>query len=106
MGGARAGGTIIGIVGDVHDHGPSARVAPTLYLAHGQWPVDSVAVVARARGEASSLVEPMRMALRDLDADVPMYAARSMEQISSNAVAQPRLYLILIACFAHAPSTL
>lgn len=100
MGGARAGGTIIGIVGDVHDHGPSARVVPTLYLAHGQWPVDSVAVVARARGEASSLVEPMRMVLRDIDADVPMYAVRSMEQISSNAVAQPRLYLILIACFA------
>ena len=85
MGGARAGGTITGVAGDVHDHGPSARVAPTLYLAHGQWPVDSVTIVARARGEASSLVEPMRAVLHDIDPDVPMFAVRSMEQISANA---------------------
>ena len=38
--------------------------------------------------------------LQDLDADVPMSAVRSMDQISSAAVAQPRLYLVLIASFA------
>ena len=27
LGGARAGGTVIGIVGDVRDYGPAARVA-------------------------------------------------------------------------------
>ena len=59
-----------------------------------------MAIVARARGEASSLVEPMRAVLRDIDPDVPMFAVRSMEQIAANAVAQPRLYLVLIACFA------
>ena len=53
LGGARAGGTVVGIVGDVRDHGPAARVAPTLYLAHAQWPVDSMTVVAKARGDPS-----------------------------------------------------
>jgi hypothetical protein len=50
MGGARAGGTITGVAADVHDHGPSARVAPTLYLAHAQWPVDSKAEGKKAQG--------------------------------------------------------
>lgn len=97
--GARAGGTVVGIAADVRDHGPAARVAPTLYLAHGQFPVDSVTVVARGP-DAAALVEPMRTSLRQLDADVPMFRVRSMAQVSANAVAQPRLYLVLIACFA------
>ncbi len=101
LGGARAGGTVVGIAGDVRDYGPSARVAPTIYLAHAQWPDGSMSVVAKARnGDPSSLVQPMRMLLQDLDRDVPMSAVRSMEQLTSAAVAQPRLYLVLIASFA------
>ena len=101
MGGERAGGTVVGIVGDVHEHGPAAPVPPMLYLAHGQWPVGSVAIVAKARnGDASSLVQPMRALLQDLDPDVPMSSVRSVEQLVSAAVAQPRLYLVLIASFA------
>ena len=29
-----------------------------------------------------------------------MFRVRSMEQVAANAVAQPRLYMVLIACFA------
>ena len=100
LGGEQAGGVIVGVVGDVHDRGPAVRVAPTLYLAHAQWPVDSMSVVAKGRGEPSALVEPMRSVLQGLDPDVPMFAVRSMPQIVSNAVAQPRLYMVLIVCFA------
>lgn len=100
MGGARAGGTIVGVVADVRDHGPASPPPPTLFLAHGQWPVGSMSIVARSRGEAAALIEPMRGLLRQQDRDVPMYSVRSMLQIQDIAVAQPRLYLVLIACFA------
>jgi putative ABC transport system permease protein len=101
MGGERAGGTVVGVVRDVREYGPAANVPPTLYLAHGQWPVGSMAIAVRARnGEPASLVQPMRAMLQDLDGDVPMSAVRSMGQLSSTAVAQPRLYLVLIASFA------
>ena len=101
MGGERAGGTVIGIVGDVRDHGPASPVAPTLYLSHAQWPDGGVSIVAKARnGDAASLVQPMRALLQDLDPDVPMSGVRSMDQLFSAAVAQPRLYLVLIASFA------
>jgi predicted permease len=100
LGGDRAGGTIVGVVGDVHDRGPAVRVVPTLYLSHAQWPVDFMTVVARSRGEPAALIGPMRAVLRDLDPDVPMFAVRSMPQIVANAVAQPRLYMVLIVCFA------
>jgi putative ABC transport system permease protein len=101
LGGARAGGTVVGIVADVRDYGPAVPVEPTIYLAHAQWPDDSMTVVAKARnGDPASLVQPLRSVLQELDADVPMFAIRSMPQISANAMAQPRLYLVLIASFA------
>ena len=100
MGRGGAGGTVVGVVGDVRDYGPASRPAPTLFLAHGQWPVDSMTIVAKSRGEPSALIEPLRGLLREMDADVPMYAVRSMPQIRDIAVAQPRLYLVLIGCFA------
>jgi putative ABC transport system permease protein len=101
LGGERAGGTVVGIVRDVRDYGPASKAPPMLYLAHAQWPDGGVSIVAKARnGEPASLVEPLRALLQDLDADVPMSAVRSMDQLSSDAVAQPRLYLVLIGSFA------
>lgn len=100
LGGEQGGGTIVGVVGDVRDFGPAAKAAPTLYLAHAQWPVTFMTVVAKGRGEPSTLIEPMRSVLQNIDPDVPMFAVRSMPQIVSNAVAQPRLYMVLIVCFA------
>lgn len=101
LGGARAGGTVVGIVADVRESGPASPVPPTIFLPHAAWPDDSMTIVAKARnGEPSSLVQPMRALLQELDPDVPMSAVRSMTQVSANAVAQPRLYLVLIASFA------
>ena len=100
LGRGQAGGVVVGIAADVREYGPASPPPPTLYLAHGQWPIPSMSVVAKNRGEAAALVEPMRAILRDLDPDVPMFAVRSMDQIVSNAIAQPRLYMVLIVCFA------
>jgi predicted permease len=100
LGGDAAGGVVVGVAGDVRENGPAAPAPPTLYLAHAQWPLNTTSVVAKSHGDASALIEPMRAALRDLDPDVPMFAVRSMDQIVSTAMAQPRLYTVLIVCFA------
>jgi predicted permease len=101
QGGERAGGIIVGVVADGHDHGPAIAPRPTLYIPHAQFPVDFMSVVVKARnGEPSALIEPLRTALREQDPDVPMFRVQSMAQIASAAVAQPRLNTILIAAFA------
>ncbi len=100
MGRGRAGGAIVGVAGDVREYGPASRPVPTLYLAHAQWPVDSMTLAIKTRGEPSAVIEPARALLREMDAEVPMFAVRSMDQIRDIAVAQPRLYLALIGSFA------
>jgi putative ABC transport system permease protein len=100
QGGEPAGGRVVGIAGDVRDFGPTVPVRPTVYLAHAQFPMDFVTVVIKARSGAAQLVEPSRALLGELDPDLPMFRVRTMEQLSATAVAQPRLYLLLIGLFA------
>jgi predicted permease len=100
QGGPPVGGTVVGVVGDVRDGGPAARARPTVYASHGQFPVPTVAIAVRSRGEPDALVEPLREVLADLDSDLPMFRVRTMEQLGRDAVAQPRLFLTLLGVFA------
>jgi predicted permease len=100
QGGLPVGGTVVGVVGDVRDGSPAARARPTMYASHGQFPVASVAIAVKARGEPDALVEPLRRLLADLDPELPMFRVRTMEQLARDAVAQPRLFLTLLGVFA------
>ncbi len=102
QGADRAGGAVVGVVADVRDYGPAAPVRPTAYLAHGQFPVSFLTFAIKTRGEPQGLIGPLRQVLADLDSDLPMYGIRTMNQRARDAVAQPRLFLLLIGLFAAA----
>jgi hypothetical protein len=97
----RVGGEVVGVVADVRHYGPAKGTGPTLYAAHGQSPVDFFTVVARTReGAPSSLLDLLRTDLAALDPELPMFRVRTLEQFAADAVAQPRLYMVLLAVFA------
>jgi putative ABC transport system permease protein len=102
QGGGPAGGTVIGLVADVHDHGPGAAARPTVYLAHAQFPMGFVTVVVKARGEPTRLIEPLRQLVAAQDPTLPLFRVRTMEQLARDAVAQPRAFLLLLGIFAAA----
>jgi predicted permease len=100
QGGINAGGTVVGVARDVRDHGPSAPVRPTVYLSHAQFPVSFVTIAVRGANGAPVPVESLRSILADLDAELPMFSVRTVEQLSASAVAQPRVYVFLLSLFA------
>jgi predicted permease len=102
QGGLPAGGTVVGVAGDVYDFGPQRRVRPAVYLSHAQFPVSFMTVVIKARRDAGAVVKPARAELDEIDPNLPMFQMRSAEQLAANAVAQPRLYLLLMGMFASA----
>ena len=106
LGGDRAGGEIVGVVGDVRDVGPAAPARPTLYLAHAQFPMGFLTLVVRAPHEPDDLVHWLRQTVAGVDPAVPVFRVRTMDQFARRAVAQPRLYLVLLAVFAAAAAAL
>ncbi|MEZ5286247.1 MAG: ABC transporter permease [Vicinamibacterales bacterium] len=100
QGGAPVGGQIVGVVADVRDRGRASPPRPTLYVAHAQFPVGFVTVAIRSDGRPAAVVEPARQVLEALDRDVPMFRVRTMAQLASHAVAQPRASLVVIGVFA------
>ena len=50
-------GEIVGVVGDVRQHGLSEGLTPHVYAAWDQWPLDEITVVMRSRGDPTVALE-------------------------------------------------
>jgi predicted permease len=90
---------VVGVVGDVRERGLDSNVAAAVYGNALQRPIHtSLAVIVRARTEASSLVPAMREATRELNADLPM-SFRTLEEIFSSSLDSRRFSLVIFAVF-------
>jgi putative ABC transport system permease protein len=74
-------------------------VRPTVYLSHAQFPVNFVTIAVRSSSTVAA-IEPLRAIVAELDPNLPLYRVRTMEQLVAEAVAQPRVYLLLVGLFA------
>jgi putative ABC transport system permease protein len=97
---SRAGGEVIGIVGDVKELGLDAEFPPEIYLPMRQWPVGRMAMVARTAVPPMSLADEVKEVVRELDANLPVNAIRSVEEVVAESIAQPRFYMLLLGIFA------
>ncbi|MCI0436325.1 MAG: ABC transporter permease, partial [Gemmatimonadetes bacterium] len=100
QGGPSAGGAVVGVVRDVRDFGAVQAVRPTVYLSHAQFPVGFFSVTVRAGGSEGVSMEALRRLVSELDRDLPIFQVRTMDRVVANAVAQPRVYLMLLGLFA------
>jgi putative ABC transport system permease protein len=96
----RAGGTVVGVVGDVKDAGLDAAARPEIYLPYAQMGLEDMTVVVRGDLPASSLSRSVEDAVRDLDANLPVANMKTLDQIVSASVADRRFYMLLIGLFA------
>ena len=96
----RAGGEVIGIIGDVKDAGLNEPDPPQIYLAYHQWPVQSMAVVVKTAVPAESIADGVRREVYAVDPNMPVSNVRTLEQIVARSISQPRFYMTLLAIFA------
>ena len=102
----RAGGEVVGVVGDVKDDGLSETPPPTLYLPYRQWPIPSMSVVLASAVPPATLGEAARRAVYSLDGNLPVSNVRSLHEIVARSISQPRFYTTLLAVFAGVAVTL
>ncbi|HZF40160.1 MAG TPA: ABC transporter permease [Blastocatellia bacterium] len=100
--------TIAGVVADVKFSSLEAETPPTIYMPVFQIPRirrDAI-FIARTTADPASLAATMRREIAAVDADLPVYDVRTMNQVIAESVAQRRFTMGLLAIFAFAALSL
>jgi ABC-type antimicrobial peptide transport system permease subunit len=96
---------IVGIVGDVRDLSLDQAATPEIYFPYFQNPLSenfdrSFTIVVRTKSSATSMAEPLRAELLNLDRSLPVYALKPMTEYLSNSLSRRRFNLVLLSVFA------
>jgi len=96
----RAGGMVVGIVGDVKDSGLDEANPPQIYMPFRQWPVSFMAVVMKTTLPPTSLAEAARTQVLAVDPNLPVSNVSTLDAIVAKSISQQRFYMLLLAIFA------
>ena len=91
---------VVGVVPHVKNYGVDQESRVETYLPVKQNPIASATFVVRTAGDAASVSSAVRQALASVDADVPLYGVRQLEEILSDSRGQRRIAAQLLAAFS------
>ncbi|HKV09463.1 MAG TPA: ABC transporter permease [Thermoanaerobaculia bacterium] len=100
--------TVVGVTADVRQNGLGTAPQPEIFLTSLQpappWP--GVFLVFRTAGDPAALAGTVKTLPGAIDRDVPVPQIRTLDDVLSASLAQPRLYTLLLSLFAALALTL
>jgi putative ABC transport system permease protein len=90
---------IVGVAGNVRSMELREEPSPEVYLSSQQDAFSEMSFVIRTQIEPEGLAAAVREAVQDVDPAQPVTAIRTMENIVSESVTQPRFNLTLLGIF-------
>jgi putative ABC transport system permease protein len=95
---------IVGIVGDVKQKGLASDLQPAIFLPYTQtsnlfW-LRYTTFVARTDVEPTTLAAAVQHEIQRVDPNLPLYDIKTMRQVISDSVSDPRFNALLLAVFA------
>jgi putative ABC transport system permease protein len=92
---------IIGVVGNVRHAATQREMRPAMYLASSQLPTWCCPYsVVRTSVPPSTLEPAVRQLVSSMDSDIPVVEVRTMPELMSLELAQPRFAMVLFGAFA------
>jgi putative ABC transport system permease protein len=91
---------IIGVIGDVHEHGLDVPANDFIYLPFTQYPQNGPALMARTQGDPMAVARAVVQRLYEVDPNQPAGRIQSLEQYRADSIAAPRLTANLLGLFA------
>ena len=91
---------IVGMVGDVKHYSLAGETRPEMYFPYAQKTEGFMSMVIRTASSPETLIGTVRSQFREVDKDQPIITVRTLEDLLSISVAQPRLYSILLTIFS------
>jgi putative ABC transport system permease protein len=92
--------TIVGVVGRVKQYGLDADGRIALYLPQTQSASRAMYVVVKSQTDPASLTAAVRRQIQELDAELPVYRLRTMDQRVAGSLARRRFSMTLLSLFA------
>jgi predicted permease len=91
---------IVAVIGDVRDRKITTDAKPQYYLPFSQAAITSPGLVVRTAGDPTVLTAAIRAEVAAMDKSVPFYDVKTLDDVVSQAAAQPRFQTVLITFFA------
>src|SRR5438477_1383568 len=91
---------IVGVVGNVRDAGTTADFGETVYVPFEQVSLRKASIVLYGRGSTADTVAAGRRALSLTSRDVAAFGVNTLEELTWQSNALPRLQMVLFAAFA------
>lgn len=91
---------IVGVVGDIKHSGLDTESGAQMYLPYPQQPWNFMSLVVRAQSDPAKMAGAVRHEITALDTNQSAYDVKTMQQVVSESVSQPRLYTLLLGVFA------
>ncbi len=99
--------TIVGVVGDVRQDALDVLPVPEIYMPHSQFTpfwrdstLRTFTITVKTAGDPALATSIVRQQLRTLDPNIPISTVLTMDEIVARSVAERRLYMWLLGCFA------
>jgi predicted permease len=83
---------IVGVTGDTKYTDLRTTIRPTVYRAYAQSPAGAATFEVRYRGDEASIVNAVRAAVRQMDAQLPIFDVRTQNEQSDESVAEERMF--------------
>jgi putative ABC transport system permease protein len=94
------GGEVVGIVGDYRQEALQREPSPQVFLPIAQATQNSVTVVLRTVSDPAAAGGAARAAVREIDAAIPLYELRTLNEVVAVSAAPPKFYMLLLGGFA------
>jgi putative ABC transport system permease protein len=94
--------TIIGVVSNVKSLGLETASRPHMYMPLGENTFRGGTIVARFKTDPKRMISAMQGSVWALDHNQPIFNIKTMEQVVSESIAQPRFTAVILAIFAGA----
>jgi putative ABC transport system permease protein len=92
--------TVVGIVGTTRGQGLAEPPPNILYVPYGQLSLPFLTLYVRSAANHTAVLTMLRAAAANVDPSLPLGDARSMDEVISRSVAEPRFRTLLILAFA------
>jgi len=91
---------VVGVLGDVRNLGVAADVGLEIYVPFVQRPWANINLIVRTAGDPHAFVAAVRARVLSIDADQPVTAVQTMEELLETGAAQPRFTAFLLGALS------